>query len=90
MRNCGLPERGKTACLMNNLCQAAALPPQRSARLTSRAVTEQRPVISFRCSSLVAELQWGNFKLATHQFSLQGEKGFYISNCRIHSHAMFH
>ena len=31
MRNCGLPERGKTACLMNNLSQAAALPPQRSA-----------------------------------------------------------
>ena len=31
MRNCGLPERGKTACLINNLSQAAALPPQRSA-----------------------------------------------------------
>ena len=31
MRNWGLPaERGKTACLMNNLSQAIALPPQRS------------------------------------------------------------
>ena len=32
MRNCGLPERGKTACLMNNLSQAAALPPNGALR----------------------------------------------------------
>ena len=31
MRNWGLPERGKTACLMNKLSQATALPSQRSA-----------------------------------------------------------